>query len=108
LDKNREASLSDFFIKKGTSRYTEFEKLVHSKANGKFDAEWMKRAGKKISEVMQKPERWRFNKNGATLMFQVYEVASFAEGIQELPLKWSEIDRYLSPYGKGIYRTLGK
>mgnify|MGYP001323336021 CR=1 FL=1 len=108
LDENRKATGSDFFVEKGSSKYAEFEKLIQNKASKKFAPEWIKRAGNKISQVMQKPDRWRFKKEGTTLMFQVYEVASFAEGIQELPLKWSEIDPYLSPFGKGIYKALRK
>ena len=110
IKKTREASFAEIFNK---NHYVEFKKFIIKLANAKFPQKFphmnpLKNFNLKIGETMQQLERWSFDEKGANLFFQVYEVASYAEGPQELNIGWKEMLRYLTPFGKSIFKEFKK
>ena len=48
-----------------------------------------------IQDTTSNPQSWRFSKQGLTVLFNPYEVASYAEGMQQVFVPWSVLKPYL-------------
>ena len=51
---------------------------------------------KDLNDSPQDPKRWIFTKEGLTVVFNPYEVASYAEGTREVKIPWNTLKPYLS------------
>jgi hypothetical protein len=52
---------------------------------------------KELERLAQRPESWRFTARGLVVEFNVYEIASYASGPQEVTLAWSALEPLLNP-----------
>jgi hypothetical protein len=49
-----------------------------------------------IKDITKDPARWIFDRKGLTVLFNPYEVASYAEGNQFVTIPWSALKPYLA------------
>jgi uncharacterized protein YecT (DUF1311 family) len=52
---------------------------------------------KELERLAQRPESWRFTARGLVVEFNVYEIASYASGPQEVTLAWASLEPLLAP-----------
>ena len=52
---------------------------------------------KELERLAQRPESWRFTARGLVVEFNVYEIAPYASGPQEVTLAWSALEPLLNP-----------
>lgn len=61
-----------------------------------------------LRELVIDPKRWTFGREGLVLNFAPYEVASFAEGPQEVGIAWRSLVDHLTPLGFRLSREAGR
>lgn len=55
-----------------------------------------------IAKLVEDPGHWQFGAQGLTIQFNVYEVAAYVMGPQEIMVPWSALKDSLSPTGLAI------
>lgn len=51
---------------------------------------------KEMRGLVEKPDRWTFKKEGLSVAFQQYEVASYADGMPQVVIPWSRLKPFLA------------
>ena len=55
-----------------------------------------------IAKLVEDPGHWHFGRDGLTIQFNVYEVAAYVMGPQDVLLPWSVLQPLLTPFGQSI------
>lgn len=55
-----------------------------------------------IAKLVNDPGHWRFSADGLTIAFNVYEVAAYVMGPQEITVPWAALGGVLTPLGQSI------
>ncbi len=55
-----------------------------------------------LEKDVAEPERWTFEADGLSLLFNVYEVAAYVHGPQSVTIPWTAIAADLTPYARTV------
>ena len=90
IDQRRALVASDVF--KGDDWKDKFAALVIDKAKADLGDEWQgDDSGGNLSDEIGDPGHWEFADDGITVLFNPYDIASYARGIVEVTIPWDQL-----------------
>lgn len=89
VDEKRPLAAADIFAKAGWEKA--FSALVVEKAKAELADEYQGDTDESVAAIAVDPGRWTFGDDGLTVLFNPYEVASYARGPVEITLSWDEL-----------------
>jgi uncharacterized protein YecT (DUF1311 family) len=89
IDEKRPLKASDVFAAKGWEQT--FGQMVVEKAKAELADEYQGGTDDNVAALAADPARWSFSDEGLTVLFNPYEVSSYARGQVEVTVPWDEL-----------------
>jgi uncharacterized protein len=100
IDEKRPLVASDIFD--GADWEAKLSALVLTAAKARLGDAFFAESADDLPDLAVDPGRWDFSRQGLTVQFQPYEIASYADGAVTVTLPWSALTEVLAAQGREI------